>query len=33
MLIGEAPGLQEEKASKTFIGEIGELIKKNAAMQ
>ena len=28
MIIGEAPGLEEEKVSKTFQGETGDLIKK-----
>jgi uracil-DNA glycosylase len=28
MLIGEAPGLEEDKSGKTFMGEIGELLKK-----
>ena len=28
MLIGEAPGIEEEKSSSTFMGEVGELLKK-----
>jgi len=28
MLIGEAPGIEEEKSGTTFMGEIGELLKK-----
>ena len=28
MLIGEAPGIEEEKAGLTFMGEIGSLLKK-----
>ena len=28
MLIGEAPGFEEDKSGKTFMGEIGELLKK-----
>ena len=28
MLIGEAPGIEEEKAGLTFMGEIGNLLKK-----
>ena len=28
MLIGEAPGAEEDKASKTFKGEVGELLNK-----
>ena len=26
MLIGEAPGIEEDKSSKTFKGEVGELL-------
>ena len=29
MIIGEAPGEEEEKTGKTFQGEVGELIRKN----
>ena len=28
MLIGEAPGIEEEKSATTFMGEVGELLKK-----
>ena len=28
MLIGEAPGIEEDKSSKTFKGEVGELLNK-----
>jgi len=28
MLIGEAPGIEEEKSGLTFMGEVGELLKK-----
>ena len=28
MIIGEAPGLEEEKNNKTFQGEVGSLLKK-----
>jgi len=28
MLIGEAPGIAEDKSGKTFVGEAGELLKK-----
>jgi uracil-DNA glycosylase family 4 len=28
MLIGEAPGIEEEKSGSTFMGEVGELLKK-----
>ena len=28
MLIGEAPGVEEEKSGSTFMGEVGELLKK-----
>jgi DNA polymerase len=28
MLIGEAPGIEEEKSNTTFMGDVGELLKK-----
>ena len=28
MLIGEAPGIEEDKFGKTFMGEVGDLLKK-----
>jgi DNA polymerase len=28
MLIGEAPGIEEDKSGKTFMGEVGDLLKK-----
>ena len=28
MLVGEAPGIEEDKSGKTFLGEVGKLLKK-----
>ena len=28
MLVGEAPGVEEDKAGQTFLGEVGDLLKK-----
>ena len=28
MLVGEAPGINEEKTGQTFMGEVGDLLKK-----